>query len=134
MSANPIAVAARKSLQLLVWQLACIVLASVVTGIAAGVRPGASVLVGGGIGLVWTAYMAFTLVKHSVDFGARLSAASFFKGWLFKIAMTAALLVIALRAEGLLPPAVLGGLFAAMAAYWVWFAFGLDRRWSRARG
>jgi F0F1-type ATP synthase assembly protein I len=132
MSANPFAVAARRSLLLLVWQLACLVLVAAVGGIVWGVRAGVSILAGGGIGLVWTVYMAFTLLKHSVDYGARVSAASFFKGWLFKIVMTVSLLVVALRAESLLPLAVLGGLFATMVAYWAWFAFELERRWPRA--
>jgi F0F1-type ATP synthase assembly protein I len=132
MSANPFAVAARRSLLLLVWQLGCLVLVAAVGAIVWGVRAGVSILAGGGIGLVWTVYMAFTLLKHSVDYGARVSAASFFKGWLFKIVMTVSLLVVALRAESLLPLAVLGGLFATMVAYWAWFAFELERRWLRA--
>jgi len=131
MSANPFAVAARRSLLLLVWQIGCLLLVAIVVTIVLSVRAGGSVLVGGGIGLVWTVYMALTLLKHSVDYGARVSAASFFKGWLFKIAMTVTLLVIALRARSLLPLAVLGGLFATMVAYWAWFALELDRRWSK---
>jgi F0F1-type ATP synthase assembly protein I len=132
MSANPFAVAARRSLRLFVWQVGCLLVVGALVAIMWGARAGGSILVGGGIGLVWTVYMAFTLLKHSVDYGARVSAASFFKGWLFKLVMTVTLLVIALRAKSLLPLAVLGGLFTNMVAYWVWFAFDLERRWSRA--
>jgi F0F1-type ATP synthase assembly protein I len=109
-----------------------LLLVAFLVAIGWGVRAGGSILAGGGIGLVWTVYMALTLLKHSVDYGARVSAASFFKGWLFKLVMTVTLLVIALRARSLLPLAVLGGLFATMIAYWAWFALELDRRWSRA--
>lgn len=133
MSANPFAVAARRSLLLFAWQLACTALVAIAAAVVWDARAGGSVLVGGGIGLVWTVYLALTLLKHSLDFGARVSAASFFKGWLFKIVVTVALLVAAFRAKSLLPLAVLGGLFTTMVAYWIWFAFGLERRWPRAR-
>jgi F0F1-type ATP synthase assembly protein I len=131
MSANPFAVAARRSLLLLAWQVGCLTVIAVVCAIALNVRAAGSVLIGGGIGLVWTVYMALTLFKHSVDYGARVSALSIFKGWLVKVVVTLALLVIAFRAESLLPGAVLGGLFATMVAYWAWFAFDLERRTKR---
>ncbi|MFO7304654.1 MAG: ATP synthase subunit I [Gammaproteobacteria bacterium] len=134
MSANPFAVAARRSLLLFAWQLACILLVALVVAVVGSGRAGGSILAGGGIGLVWTVYLALILLKHSLDFGARVSAASFFKGWLFKIVVTGALLIGAFRVERLEPLAVLGGLFTAMVAYWIWFAFGLDRRWPRASG
>jgi F0F1-type ATP synthase assembly protein I len=54
-----------------------------------------------------------------------------FKGWLVKVVMTMVLLVIAFRAESLLPVAVLGGLFTSMVAYWAWFAFDLEQRATR---
>ena len=83
-----------------------------------------SALVGGGIGLVWTVYMALVLFKHSLTHGVRLSAISFFAGWLFKVVVTVSLLVIALRSKALTPLFVLAGLFGAMVAYWAWFVFG----------
>ena len=132
MSANPFAVAARRSLLLLAWQVGRLIVIAVVCAIALNVRAAGSVLIGGGIGLVWTVYMALTLFKHSVDYGARVSALSIFKGWLVKVVVTLALLVIAFRAESLLPVAVLGGLFATMVAYWAWFAFNLEQRWKGA--
>jgi hypothetical protein len=42
------------------------------------------------------------------------------------------LLVIAFRAQSLVPVAVLGGLFTTMVAYWAWFAFNLEQRGTRA--
>ena len=62
-----------------------------------------SALVGGGIGLVWTVYMALVLFKHSLTHGVRLSAISLFAGWLFKVVVTVSLLVIALRSKALAP-------------------------------
>jgi F0F1-type ATP synthase assembly protein I len=131
MSANPFAVAARRSLLLLVWQLVCLVVIAALCAMGWGARAGGSLLVGGGIGLVWTVYMTLTLMRHSADYGARVSALSFLKGWLLKLVMTLALLVVAFRAESLFPLAVLGGLFTTMVAYWAWFAFALERRWTR---
>lgn len=129
MSANPFAVAARRSLRLLLWQVVCVVVLAVAAAITRDARVGWSILAGGGISLLWTAYMGFTLFRHSVDYGARASAASLFKGWLLKIVMTAALLFIAMRSERVDSLAVLGGLVAAMVAYWSWFAFDMQRHW-----
>jgi len=135
MGANPLAVAARRSLLLSIWQLACIAVCAIASTIVWGAEIGGSILAGGGIALLWTAYMALTMYRHSLDYGARLSVASFFKGWLIKIVMTIGLLVVALRSKSLAPLAVLGGWFAAMVAYWIWFAFDLERRWpNRQRG
>lgn len=130
MSANPFAVAARRSLLLFVWQAACVLGVAAVAAIGWGARAGWSILAGGGIGLLWTLYLALTLLRHSVDYGARVSAASFFKAWVVKIAMTVALLIVAFRSQSILPLVLLGGLFASMVAYWAWFAF-LDRRWMK---
>jgi F0F1-type ATP synthase assembly protein I len=131
MGANPYAVAARRSLLLLAWQLGCLFVIAMVCAIALSARAAGSLLIGGGIGLVWTVYMALMLFKHSVSYGARVSALSIFKAWLVKVVMTMVLLVIAFRAERLLPVAVLGGLFTSMVAYWAWFAFNLEQRGTR---
>jgi F0F1-type ATP synthase assembly protein I len=64
------------------------------------------------------------LFKHSLTHGVRMSALSFFAGWLFKIVVTVSLLVVALRSKALVPLPVLAGLFGSMVAYWAWFVFG----------
>ena len=124
------AVAARRSLLLFVWQAACIAALGVLGAIAWGASAGLSIMAGGGISLLWTVYMALTLFRHSVNYGAQLGAISFFKGWIIKIVLTIGLLIVALRSRSLEPLGVLGGLFAAMVAYWAWFALDLQRRWS----
>lgn len=131
MSANPFAVAARRSLRLLLWQVACVVVLAMIVAGVRDIRAAWSVLVGGGISLLWTAYLGLTLFRHSVDYGARVSAASLFKGWLLKIVMTAVLLFIAMRSERVDRLAVLGGLIVAMVAYWAWFAFDMQRHWPK---
>jgi F0F1-type ATP synthase assembly protein I len=118
MSGNALANAARQSAKILAWQLVWIVTGAVACAAVFDLRSAWSVLAGGGIGLIWTAYMAVTLYKHSLSHGMRLSAASFLLAWLIKLALTISLLVIALRSPALRPLGVLGGLFGAMVAYW----------------
>lgn len=127
-SRNVLADAARESLRILRWQLGCALAAAVIGGLALGARMGWSVLAGGAIGSVWTVYMALTLFKHSLSHGARMSAASFVAAWIIKVALTISLLVIAFRSRLFVPPALLAGLFCAMAAYWARMAFGRSQR------
>jgi F0F1-type ATP synthase assembly protein I len=123
---DALAGAARQSAKILAWQLGWIVAGAVACAVIFNLRSGWSVLAGGGIGLIWTAYMAVTLYRHSLSHGMRLGAASFLLAWLIKLALTMSLLVIALRSPSLVPLGVLGGLFGAMVAYWAWLA--LPRR------
>lgn len=124
MSTNALAAGARQSLRILVWQALWIGLLAAIFAVTLDTRAALSALAGGSIGLVWTMYMALVLFKHSLTHGVRLSALSFFAGWLFKIVVTVSLLVVALRSKALVPLPVLAGLFGAMVAYWAWFVFG----------
>lgn len=99
-----------------------------------GARAGWSVLAGGGIACLWTAYMAFTLYRHSLNRGASLSALAFVTAWLAKMAFTIGLLVVAFRSGGMAPLGLIAGLFVALLAYWVWLAFGLSQRKPAAGG
>src|SRR5690606_40105321 len=96
-SGNVLAAAARRSLQILRWQVACVAALAAVAAALSDARAGWSVLVGGGVGLIWTVYMAGTLYRHSLDHGVRMSALTFMAGWLIKVALTVAVLVVALR-------------------------------------
>jgi ATP synthase protein I len=120
--ANVLAAAARQSLRILLWQALWIAVLAAIFALALGTKAGWSALAGGGIGLVWTLYMALVLFKHSLTHGVRMSAISFFVGWLIKIALTFSLLIAAFRSPVLAPLPVLAGLFGAMVAYWAWFA------------
>jgi F0F1-type ATP synthase assembly protein I len=121
---NALAAGARQSLRILVWQALWVGGLATIFAVTLGARWALSALAGGGIGLVWTVYMALVLFKHSLTHGVRMSAVSFFAGWLFKIVMTVSLLVVALRSKALVPLPVLAGLFGSMVAYWAWFVFG----------
>jgi F0F1-type ATP synthase assembly protein I len=121
-STNVLAAAARQSLQIAVWQALWIAVLAAIFGLALGKRAAWSVLAGGGIGLVWTLYMALVLFKHGLTHGAGMGPLSLLAGWLFKVVVTIGLLVIAFRSRAFAPLPLLAGLFGAMVAYWAWFA------------
>jgi F0F1-type ATP synthase assembly protein I len=121
---NVLAAAARQSVRILLWQALWSGALAAIFAVTLGAKAAVSALVGGGIGLVWTVYMALVLFKHSLTHGVRMSAFSFFAGWLFKVVVTVSLLVIVLRSRMFAPLPVLAGLFGAMVAYWAWFVFG----------
>jgi len=123
-STNVLAAAARQSVRILLWQALWSGALATIFAVTLGQKAAVSALVGGGIGLVWTMYMALVLFKHSLTQGVRLSAISFFAGWLFKVVVTISLLVIVLRSRMFAPLGVLAGLFGAMVAYWAWFVVG----------
>lgn len=123
-STNALAVAARQSLRILLWQALWIGALATIFAVTLGMQAALSALAGGGIGLVWTVYMALVLFKHSLTHGMRMSAMSFLAGWLFKVVVTISLLLVVLRSRMFLPLAVLAGLFGSMVAYWAWFVFG----------
>jgi F0F1-type ATP synthase assembly protein I len=122
-STNVLAATARQAWRILVWQVGWIVAIAALSAVVFDAKAGWSVLVGGSIGLIWTVYMGLTLLRHSVDHGARLSALTFFGGWLIKVALTFSLLIVAFRSKAMAPLPVLGGLSVALVAYWAWLAF-----------
>lgn len=123
MSSNALAAGARQAWQILLWQAGWIVAIAALSAVALDLRAGWSVLAGGGIGLIWTVYMALAMFRHSIDHGVRLSAARFFAGWLIKLVLTFSLLIIAFRSKAMAPLPLLGGLSVALIAYWAWLTF-----------
>lgn len=117
MSSNVLADAARRALRTLLWQLIAVLMLAAMAAVLWNVRTGVSVLAGGGIGLIWTMYMAYTLFKHSLNHGVHMTALTFVSGWLIKVALTVALLIAAFKSGALVPPAVLAGLAGALIAY-----------------
>ena len=123
MSANVLATAARQSLRILRWQVGWVAGAAGLFAAEWGFKAGWSVLAGGGIGLIWTVYMAIALYRHSLDYGVRMSALSFVGGWAIKIVLTISLLIVAFRSAAIAPLPLLAGLFVAMVAYWAYLSF-----------
>jgi F0F1-type ATP synthase assembly protein I len=134
MSSNSLGNAVRQSVKILQWQVAGIVAMAATAAVLFDARAGWSVLAGGGIGLLWTVYMAFTLYRHSLNHGAHLGAASFVMAWLVKMLFTLGLLVIAFRSEAMAPLGLIAGLFGALLAYWASLAFGRPQRKSATGG
>jgi F0F1-type ATP synthase assembly protein I len=122
-STNVLAATARQAWQILVWQVGWIVAIAILSAVVFGAKAGWSILAGGAIGLIWTVYMGLTLQRHSVDYGVRLSALTFFAGWLIKVTLTFGLLLIAFRSKAMAPLPLLAGLSAALVAYWAWLTF-----------
>jgi F0F1-type ATP synthase assembly protein I len=118
-SSNVLADAARRALKTLLWQSGAVLILAAMATVFWDVRTGMSVLAGGGIGLIWTMYMAFTLFRHSLTHGVHMSALTFVSGWLIKVALTVALLIAAFKSGAFVPPAVLAGLAGALVAYGV---------------
>jgi F0F1-type ATP synthase assembly protein I len=131
MSANPLAIAARQSRRLLVWQAAWAAIIALIGGIVGNRAIGASLLVGGGIGLLWTAYMTLIFFRHSLTHGRQMSLATVINAWVIKLALTIGLLIVAFRSPSLVPLAVLGGLVGALVSYWLWFVLGPG--WQRTK-
>jgi F0F1-type ATP synthase assembly protein I len=97
-------------------------------------RTGAGVLVGGGIGMLPTVYIALSLFRNAASGGAHSGAHSVVVGWVIKNAMTISLLVIAFRSRAFPGPALLGGLFAALFAYWLCMVLARVKHASSADG
>jgi F0F1-type ATP synthase assembly protein I len=125
-SRNVLADTAREALRILAWQMGWIVAVAFVGAVAWSWQVALAIMVGGGIGSIWTIYMALTLFKHSVFHGARMSSASFLVAWLVKLGLTIGLLVIAFRSRLFAPLGILGGLGVALVAYWVWLTFRVN--------
>ena len=111
---------------MLAWQMGWIVSIAALSAIVWGQRAALGVFVGGAIGSIWTIYMALTLFKHSLTHGVRMSALSFVTAWMIKLVLTIGGLVMAFRSGLFAPLGILGGLFVALLAYWVWLTFRVN--------
>jgi F0F1-type ATP synthase assembly protein I len=113
------ATAGGQALRILLWQAVCVGVLAIAVSIAWQPRTGAGVLVGGVIGMVPTVYIAVALLRNAATRGAHAGVHSIFVGWLIKNALTISLLAIAFRSRAFAAPALLGGLCAALFAYWL---------------
>lgn len=130
MSASVFAEAVRQTLLMLAVQLLAVAATSVAGAAIWGARTGLSLLAGGGIGLVGSAYLGLQVVRHG---GQAMGAgiAGVFMAWGVKVALVLSLLFLAFRSGAFSPPAVLGGLAAGLMANWLWLS--IDRRRTSTR-
>jgi ATP synthase protein I len=91
--------------------------------VAWGSRAGGSALAGAGIGIAATSLMAFAMLRHGASAGALRVAVSFLTGWLVKVGLTVALLVVAFRSPQVEPVPMLAAYGATFLGYW----FGATR-------
>jgi F0F1-type ATP synthase assembly protein I len=110
---------ARQAVRILGWQMTGLIVLTAVAATLYGGRVGRSVLIGAGIGLIATSYLVFVLIKHSLRPARPATVLSLFGNWFIKMGLVLGLLAIALRADSLLPPAVLTGLAGSMLTYWL---------------
>lgn len=87
-------------------------------------RAGASALVGAGIGIVATSLMAFAMLRHGAGASAQRVAWSFFSGWMVKVFLTIAMLVVALRSPRVAALPLLAGYAVTYVGYWFGAARG----------
>lgn len=95
-----------------------------------GGRAAASAVLGAGVGVAATSLMAFALLRHGPGAGAGRVALSLFSGWLLKVGLTVALLVLAFRSPRVEPVPMLVAYLATFLGYW----FGAARAATAATG
>jgi F0F1-type ATP synthase assembly protein I len=118
---------ARQAVRILGWQMTGLIVLWAVAAWLFDGRVGRSVLVGAGIGLIATSYLVFVLIKHSLRPARPATLLSLFGNWFIKMGLVLGLLAIALRADSLLPPAVLTGLAGSLLTYWLTMLVGGKR-------
>jgi F0F1-type ATP synthase assembly protein I len=114
----------RDALRVLFIQLMALVIVSVVAAVGWGIKPGLGALIGAGIGLIANAYFAVALLWKPLLTGVfgdvRMT-------WSIKVALTLALMWIAMRANIAPPPAIVAGFVGTMVAQWLAVSFWLRR-------
>ncbi|WP_168160119.1 ATP synthase subunit I [Steroidobacter denitrificans] len=125
MSVSLAATPTGQAIRILRWQVLGVGLSAAIAAILWDAGIGRAVLAGGGIGAMPTVYVALALLRSSLSAGAApVSVLRVFAGWVIKNVLTIALLVIAFRSRAFAPPALLGGVGVALAAYWLCMVLG----------
>jgi len=99
-----------------------------VAAVGWGAAAGRSALLGGGIGIAAAAFMALVVFRYPEGAGAARIAWGFYFGQFLKVALSIALLVVAFRAQGVVPAALLVAYIATFAGYWAAPRLPLSRR------
>lgn len=100
--------------QVLVGALVAIVCYAIV-----GVRAGASALLGTGIGVAATSLMALAMLRPGRSASAAQAAIGFLTGWLVKVGLTVALLVVAFRSASVEAVPLLAAYVATYVGFWL---------------
>jgi F0F1-type ATP synthase assembly protein I len=118
-NASPFTVARQQAVRAFLWQAAMTGGLGLATAIASSGRAGAAVLVGGGISMLGSAYLAIALfkVRPGVEPGKMIW--DVFLSWAVKLGLVMSLLLIAFRSRQLPPAFLMAGLCGALVAYWL---------------
>ena len=109
----------RQALAVVLSQVLVGALVAIVCYAIDGARAGASALLGTGIGVAATALMAFAMLRHGEGLSAAGAAIGFFTGWLVKVGLTVALLVMAFRSSKVDAVPLLAAYVATFFGYWL---------------
>ena len=123
-------------MRIVVAQIAVTVALAALSLFLADAEAGRSALYGGGIGVVTTAYMAFAVLRYRAGTDAARIALGFMVGWVIKVLMTIALLIIAFRSRAVAPVPLLVAYLATLATFWTVATWGSPRgvaRYGRPR-
>jgi ATP synthase protein I len=124
MSASILAANRRQAVQVLTWQTLSVLGVAAICAVLWGAKQGLSIMAGGGVGVVSSAYMAFALLRPRADASASRIAMGFFVGWVIKVLVTIALLWIVFRSQMFAPFTVVLG----FALTFVVFGFAAANR------
>jgi F0F1-type ATP synthase assembly protein I len=117
-SASPITVARRQVVRAIVWQAATTGVLAMASALGFSGRAGLAVLVGGGIAMLGTAYLALALSRQRLGGAPGGLIWDVFLSWAIKLVLVLSLLTIAFRSKQLPPSFLMAGLCGALLAYW----------------
>jgi ATP synthase protein I len=118
----------KAALRVVVAQAAITLAVAAVATVGWGAAAAKSALWGGGIGVVGSTLMAIAIFRYPEGATAMRIAWGFYLGQFLKVALSLALLVVAFRAEGTVPLALLAGYGATFAGYWAAPRMPMSRR------
>lgn len=126
-STNEVQAARRHAARIVVGQIAVTLALAAGCLAFSGAESGRSALLGGGIGVVTTAYMAFAALRYGAGTNAQRIALGLMFGWVIKVLMTIALLVIAFRSRNVAPVPLLAAYLATLVTFWAVATWGSPR-------
>lgn len=100
----------------------------------ADARAAKSAVLGAGTGVVATTLMAWAMLRPGMDASAGRAAIGLAVGWLAKVGMTIALLVLALRSQAVAAVPLIAGYAATYAGYWIGASWGAGPNTKRTFG
>lgn len=108
------------ALKLVLLQFAITLLISVICGIFKNKTCAISLLIGGGIGIVGTGFMALCVFSYQGARAAKQIVKHFYRGEALKLLLTAILFAITfITVANIEPLALLGGFILVQSCYWV---------------